>query len=116
LAFFGEGSERKLQQAYRRQLQEAAAAGHWETDWKDRVKYTVFLGSMEFVDQMRKLLRGDRDQQTGVRHGAFEKLDWTQIVLAVSTVWNQPWEELLTARGSGVHARRRSSWVEPREG
>jgi hypothetical protein len=43
----------------------SAAIGRWETDWKARVKYTVFFGSAEFVAQMRKLLRGDRDQQTG---------------------------------------------------
>ncbi|HYZ75365.1 MAG TPA: hypothetical protein VE641_19960 [Chthoniobacterales bacterium] len=51
---------------------------------------------------MRKLLRGDRDQQTGVRRGAVEALAWDQIVQAVSRVWNQPWEELLSARGSGA--------------
>jgi hypothetical protein len=101
-AFFGEGSQRKLQQTFRRQLQEAAAAGHFDTDWKAEVKYTVFLGSWEFVAQMRKLLRGDRDQQTGVRRGAVEALAWSQIVQAVSAAWNRPWEELLSARGSGA--------------
>ena len=29
-------------------------------------------------------------------------LTWTQIVQAVSNVWNEPWEELLTARGTGA--------------
>ena len=38
LAFFGEGSQRKRQQTFRRQMQEAASAGHWETDWKSQVK------------------------------------------------------------------------------
>ena len=51
---------------------------------------------------MRKLLRGDRDQQTGVRRGALAALTWTQIVQAVSNVWNEPWEELLSARGTGA--------------
>jgi hypothetical protein len=102
LAFFGEGSPGKLQQAFRHQLQDAAAGGCCATDWKAQVKYTVFLGSAEFITQMRKLLRGDRDQQTGVRRGAVEALAWSQIVQAVSRVWNQPWEELLSARGSGA--------------
>ena len=83
-------------------MREAAAIGRWETDWKAQVKYTVFLGSAEFVAQMRKLLRGDRDQQTGVRQGALEALTWTQIVQAVSNVWNEPWEKLLSARGTGA--------------
>jgi hypothetical protein len=80
LAFFGPGSPCELQKAFRQQLREEAAVGRWETDWKAQVKYTVFLGSAEFVAQMRKLLRGDRDQQTGVRRGALEALTWTQIV------------------------------------
>ncbi|HXQ35684.1 MAG TPA: hypothetical protein VN843_16835, partial [Anaerolineales bacterium] len=67
-----------------------------------QVKYTVLLGSAEFVAQMRKLLRGDGDQQTGVRRGALEALTWTQIVQAVSNVWNEPWEELLPARDTGA--------------
>jgi putative transposase len=65
LAFFGRGSRGELQKAFRQQLREAAAIGRWETDWKAQVKYTVFFGSAEFVAQMSKLLRGDRDQQTG---------------------------------------------------
>jgi hypothetical protein len=46
--------------------------------------------------------RDSRDQQTGVRRGAFEALTWTPIVQAVSNVWNEPWEELLSARGTGA--------------
>jgi hypothetical protein len=44
---------------------------------------------------MRKLLRGNRDQQTGVRRGAFETLTWTLIVQAVSSVWNEPRGQLV---------------------
>src|SRR3981081_1644408 len=102
LQFFGQGSQRKLQQAFRRELQEAAAAGHWETDWKARVKYTVLLGGAEFVAEMRKLLQGDRDQQTGFRRASAEMLGWTAIVRAVSDAWGEPWEGLLNSRGSGA--------------
>jgi chromosomal replication initiation ATPase DnaA len=51
---------------------------------------------------MRKLLQGDRGQQTSVRRGALDALTWTQIVQAVSNVWNEPWEELLPARATGA--------------
>jgi chromosomal replication initiation ATPase DnaA len=51
---------------------------------------------------MRKRLRGDRDQQTGLRHAAKDSLDWIQIVQAVTKAWNRPWEELLHTRGSGA--------------
>ncbi|MBV8277771.1 MAG: hypothetical protein JO170_21255, partial [Verrucomicrobia bacterium] len=101
LEHFGRGPERKRQATFRRQLQEAAAIGDWETDWKDRLKYTVLLGSTEFVTKTRKLLRGDQDQQTGLRRASKEALDWTEIVRAVTKAWDRPWEELLHARGCG---------------
>ena len=97
MAFFGPGSQCELQKAFRQQLRDAAAIGRWETDWKREVKYTVFFGRAEFVAQMRKHLRGDRDQQTAVRRGVLEALTWAQIVQAVSNVWNEPWEELVAA-------------------
>jgi chromosomal replication initiation ATPase DnaA len=50
---------------------------------------------------MRKLLRGDPDQQAGVRRASAEGLEWTGIVRAVVKVWGKPWEELLNGRGSG---------------
>jgi hypothetical protein len=102
LEFFAQGSQRERQKAFRRQLSELAAAGAWETDWKTRLQYTVLLGSTEFVSRMRKLLKGDRDQQTALRRAATEALAWSQIVQAVTTVWDRPWEELLLARGSGA--------------
>jgi putative transposase len=102
LECFGQGSERKRRQAFRQELREAAATGAWETDWKMRLRYTVLLGSAEFVARMRKLIQGDRDQQTGLRRASREALAWTQIVQAVTEAWNRPWEELLHARGSGA--------------
>lgn len=100
---FGQGSHRKRQATFRRQLREAAAATEdWGTDWKKRVKYTVLLGRTEFVTQMRKLLQGDQDQQTALRRASKETLAWTQIVQAVTKAWGRPWEELLHARGCGA--------------
>jgi hypothetical protein len=102
LGYFSQGSVRKRQATFRRQLREAAATEDWETDWKNRLKYTVLLGSTEFVAQMRKLLQGDQDQQTGLRHASKEALDWTQIIRAVTKAWGRPWEELLHARACGA--------------
>ena len=99
---FGSGSRAKRQAAFRKQLQEAAALGQWETDWKSQIKYTVLFGTEQFVTEMRKLLRGDRDQQTGLRRASAEILSWPDIVRSVSEVWGEPWEELLHRRGSGA--------------
>ena len=38
LEFIGEGTARKLAAQYRRELEEAAGLGEWETEWKDNVK------------------------------------------------------------------------------
>jgi REP-associated tyrosine transposase len=102
LEHFGPGPRSKRRQAFRKQLEAAAALGKWETDWKSQIKYTVFLGSAQFVTRMRKLLKGDRDQQTGLRRASAETLSWPDIVRSVSEVWGKPWEELLHRRGSGA--------------
>jgi hypothetical protein len=54
--------------AYRQQLEEMAALGHWETDWKDKISATALFGSEPFVRQMIKLFKGDRHEQAGLRH------------------------------------------------
>jgi putative transposase len=101
LEFYGQESQCKLQEAFRRDLQRAAAVGQWESDWKSRIKYTILLGCTDFVTQMRKLLRGDPDQQTGLRRASAEGLEWAEIVRAVVKIWGKPWEELLEGRSSG---------------
>ena len=58
--------------------------------------------STEFVAQMRKSLRGDQDQQTGLRRASKQALDWTQIVRAVTKAWDRPWEQLRHPRGCGA--------------
>ena len=51
---------------------------------------------------MRKLPRSDRDQQTGVRRGALEALTWTSNRASNQLCLHEPWEELLSARGTGA--------------
>jgi putative transposase len=102
LDYFGPGSQSRQQRAFRQQLQRAAALGEWESDWKQQIKYTVLLGSEEFVDRARRLLRGDPQQQTGLRQAARVKLNWEAIEGAVAVVWGQSWETLSRARGVGA--------------
>ena len=102
LESFGSGSRGKRRAAFRKHLKEAAVLGQWETDWKSQIKYTVLFGTEQFVTEMRKLLSGDRDQQTGLRQASAEALSWPAIVRSVSEIWGRPWEELLHSRGSGA--------------
>ena len=53
--FFGDQSLQRLRGAYRRQLEEMAALGHWEADWKDKVSASMLFGGQAFVGRMIKL-------------------------------------------------------------
>jgi len=87
---------------YRRELEEAAAVGLWETDWKTDVKAMLLLGSEKFVDRMKGLLRGDRREQTGLRKAGQGSLSWEEITAAVSKLWGGNWKTLRAGYGSGA--------------
>lgn len=87
---------------YRRELEEAAAAGLWETDWKTDLKAMLLLGSEKFVDRVKGLLRGDRREQTGLRKASRDALSWGEITAAVSKLWGEDWETLRSGYGSGA--------------
>jgi REP element-mobilizing transposase RayT len=92
----------KHQAVYRRELEEAAAVGLWETDWKTDVKAMLLLGSEKFVDRMKGLLGGDRREQTGLRKANQGALSWEKITAAVSKLWGEDWKTLRAAYGNGA--------------
>jgi putative transposase len=100
--FFGDRTERSLRSAYRRQLEERAALGHWETDCKDQVRATVLLGSEEFVTRLTKCFTGNRNEQTGLRQAERARLVWPEICRAISATWKAEWTQLAGARGNGA--------------
>jgi putative transposase len=103
LDLLNEGSSIRAQQAaYRREVEQAAALGQLETDWKGELKATLLLGPTEFVERMKKLLKGDRREQTAVRKADQGTLSWEAITWAVSRLWGQDWEALQAARGNGA--------------
>lgn len=83
--FFGDASLPSLRGAYRRQLEETAALGQWETGWKQAIRAAVLLGSESFVRQMTKLLKGQRNEQTGPREAERHNLDWPMICTAAAS-------------------------------
>jgi putative transposase len=100
--FFGDHTLNSLRGAYRRQLEEMAALGQWETDWKEAVTASVLLGSETFVRETTKLLKEQRHEQIGLRETDRHSIDWPAICAAVSEVWKGDWTELSTARGNGA--------------
>jgi putative transposase len=99
-AFFGEPGRHNPRGAYRRQLEEMAAMGDWQADWRDKVSASVLLGSEAFVRRMIKSLKGNRREQFGLRQKERLSLDWQSICAAVSKVWKGDWFELSTRRGN----------------
>ncbi len=102
LGLLGERARGAQEAMYRRELEEAAAIGQWETDWKTDLKATLLLGSKKFVDRMKGLLRGDRREQTGLRKASQGMLSWDEITAAVSKVWDEDWEKLKAGYGNGA--------------
>ena len=102
--FFGDHTLHSLRGAYRRQLEEMAALGQLETDWRASIKATVLLGSDKFIQKMLGVLKGDRREQTGLRSKERLSLDWPKITNAIREIWGQDWETLTAARGSGALA------------
>jgi putative transposase len=100
--FFGDHTLHSLRGAYRRQLEEMAALGQWETDWRASIQATVLLGSDKFVQKMLGISKGDRREQTGLRSKERLSLNWTRITDAIGDIWGQNWDALAVARGNGA--------------
>src|SRR5258708_32456043 len=55
--FFGDHTLHSLRGAYRQQLEEIAALGQWETDWRDFNKATIVLGLFKVIQKMLSVLK-----------------------------------------------------------
>jgi putative transposase len=100
--FFGDHTLHSLRGAYRRQLEEMAALGQWETDWRGSVKASILLGSERFIEKMVGVLNDNHREQTGLRGKERLSLNWSRITGAIEKVWAQGWDALTTARGNGA--------------
>ena len=94
--------QRSSVKRYQRELEEAAGLGELETDWKGELNATLLLGSNEFVVRMKKLLKGDRREQTGLRKAVGGTISWEAISATIGEVWGQDWETLAAGHGNGA--------------
>jgi REP element-mobilizing transposase RayT len=100
--FFGKHTLHSLRGAYRRQLEEMAALGHWESSWQESIKASVLHGSDRFVAKMLEELKGNRREQSGLREKERIILDWPRITEAIARIWRSKWESLSAERGNGA--------------
>jgi putative transposase len=101
---FGKHTLHSLRGAYRRQLEEMAGLGKWESNWKQSVKASALYGPEDFVKEMLGRLVGNRREQRGVREKERLSLDWQRIVQTISSVWDCDWNTLKQKRGNGALA------------
>jgi putative transposase len=79
------------QRAYRGLVEEAVREGLAESPW-ERLEAGVVLGRKQFVERMRKHLRGDEREQPQMRR-LRGRPDWQQVVAVVEQLKGQRWEE-----------------------
>ncbi len=90
-------STRKRMEALRRHVEGPIREGVVESPW-DRLIGGSVLGSEEYVNQLRRQLKGNRREQPGVK--ALErKIRWDQIVKSVEAVKGESWERFRDRHG-----------------
>jgi putative transposase len=78
------------QRAYQRLVEEAVREGVAESPW-ERLEAGMVLGGQEFVDHMRRHLRGDEREQPQLRQ-LRPRPSWEEVVAAVEKVKGERWE------------------------
>ena len=99
-----EGRASRQMNAYRRDLERAAAVDRLEIDWKTELQATLLLGPQEFVERLKHSLTGDRQEQTALRKANKGSMNWETITFAVSQVWGKDWATLQSGYGNGAVA------------
>lgn len=100
LSSLGDREIKQNQMQYVRGIEELIGSDQFETGWKKEVVGQLFLGSLRFVQDMKKRLKEmNRNEQAAARELGYENRDWSTIVKAVERVWKQPWESFCDRHG-----------------
>lgn len=83
--------------AYRRLVEEAVRLGEPESPWEN-LRAGMAMGSRDFVEAMRRLVRGDPREQPAVRQWA-KAVPWEQVVAAVERAKGERWEVFRDRKG-----------------
>ena len=58
----------------------------------------LVLGGKDFVERVRKILKGNRNEQKPLREMEKPPVDWERITVAIEKLWRKPWKDV-----SGLH-------------
>jgi REP-associated tyrosine transposase len=100
LTFMPAGAGGGKRERYRQRFKDKIEAGDFGTSWKERLAGDLILGKKEFVDKVRRMLKGNRIEQKTLRALEEPPVDWGSIVAAIEKLWNEPWEEVSQRHGN----------------
>jgi hypothetical protein len=94
----GVGAKRRAT-IYRKHFAELLMSNDLGSNWKEQLIAGLGIGGEVFVEKVRRLMTGDRNEQTALR--ALEKppLEWAQITAAVEKAWGESWEVVSERHG-----------------
>ncbi|HOW97387.1 MAG TPA: transposase [Kiritimatiellia bacterium] len=90
-------AKRKSPATYRRWVEEGVLDGKEESPWL-KMKGGLALGSERFLSVLRKMVKGDRREQTPLRKLESDRT-FDQVVKAVETAKGEKWETFRDRRG-----------------
>jgi hypothetical protein len=90
---------------YRQRFLEMIGAGDLGTTWKESLAGNLVLGGRDFVERVRKMLAGNRNEQKALREMEKPPVDWDRITSAIEELWRKTLERSQWApRRSGTRA------------
>ena len=99
-AVLGLGGGAKVEQRrhYREYVENAVREGLEKSPW-ETLKEQVVLGSAEFLNALRKHVRGDEQEQRGARRLVEKRLGLKAVIAAVEQVKREKWDEFRDRHG-----------------
>ena len=77
---------------YWKHFVEMLGAGDFGAGWRETLVTNLVLGSEDFIKRVRRLIKGDRNEQKPLRQLESVPVSWPDITEAVAKVWGEPWE------------------------
>ena len=85
---------------YRQRFREMMGAGDLGTSWKESLGGDLVLGGRDFVERVRKMLAGNRNEQKALREMEKPPVDWERITSVIEKLWRKPWKEVSGPHGA----------------
>src|SRR6516225_3011794 len=84
---------------YRQRFRDLIGVGDLGTSWQESLSGDLVLGGKDFVEKVRKLLKGNRNEQKALREMEKPPVDWERITSAIEKLWRKPWKEVSERHG-----------------